>query len=95
MLDRLHTCLTLLDARTCTGFFVSAKLFVYVAWLLTSPGHSAFLNISQLEINQSLSSYKESIEFVMKQRHRASDIDGNESCPSEFFAVVVKTRRAS
>ena len=42
ILDRFHTRLTLLDARTLTGFFVPAKHFVYVTWLLTSPGFPRF-----------------------------------------------------
>ena len=79
-----HTCLTLFDARTCTGFFVPARLFVYVAWFLTSPGSSAFLNIFQTKTEPILSNYKESSGFFLE----ASDIEENTSSPSDFFAVI-------
>ena len=89
MLDRLQTCLTLLDARMRIRFFVPAQLFVNVAWLLTNQGSSAFLNIFQTKIEPIFKQLRR-IEWV---RHASSDFEENEFDPSDIFALIIKKWR--
>ena len=74
MLDRLHTSLTLLGARTRTDFFIRAKFFAHVVSLSTSKVSPGFANTDKLKMNDSSHNYEELDEYP----EDASDFDERE-----------------
>ena len=74
MLDRLHTNLTLLGARTRTDFFIRPKFFAHVVSLSTSKVSPGFANTDKLTMNDSSHNYKELDEYP----EDASDVDERE-----------------
>ena len=74
MLDRLHTSLTLLGARTRTDFFIRAKFFAHVVSLSTSKVSPGFANKDKLKMNDSSHNYEELDEYP----EDASDFDERE-----------------
>ena len=73
MLDRLHTSLTLLGARTRTGFFILVK-FTHVVSLSTRKVSPGFANTDKLKMNDSTHNYAESDEYLQDAR----DVDERE-----------------
>ena len=76
MLDRLHTSLTLLGARTRTDFFIRAKFFVHVVWLSTSKVSPGFANTDKLKMNDSSHNYEEQkldemLDQMLDRLHKA------------------------
>ena len=80
MLDRLHTSLKLLGARTRTGFFIRVKFFAHVVSLLTRKVSPGFANTDKLKMNDSTHNYEESDEYLQD----ASDVDEREFVESGF-----------
>ena len=74
MLDRLHTGLSLLGARTPTDFFLRAKFFAHVVSSSTSKVCPGFAYRDKLEMNDSSHNYEESDEYL----ECASDVDERE-----------------
>ena len=74
MLDRLHTSLTLLGARTRTGFFILVKFFAHVVSLSTRKVSPGFANTDKLKMNDSAHNYEESDEYLQDAR----DVDERE-----------------
>ena len=93
MLDRLHTSLTLLGARTRTDFFIRAKFFAHVAWLSTSKVSPGFANTDKLKMNDSSHNYEELDEYPEKVLPKKGEDGGEDRAIIETILLSRNRRR--
>ena len=103
MLDRLHTSLTLLGARTRTGFFIRVKFFPHVVSLSTRKVSPGFANTDKLKMNDSTKNQMNISKIpVMSMRESLLKVDlrtmgklvdlSPRCCPAQIKSITAQAR---